>query len=144
VKSLLRRLRARIRYRRFDAELAEEIEFHRAMKRRDWERARLAATEARLMSHRDMGNVTLARETSRAVWIGAWVDSLRQDVRYAFRSLRAQPGFTIAACTALVLGIGLNTSLFTLFNAVALRPWPVSDPGSVVTAQYVHASASAR
>src|SRR5204863_7648828 len=60
-KSLLRRLRARIRYRRFDAELAEEIEFHRAMKQRDWERAGLAATEARVMSHRDMGNVTLAR-----------------------------------------------------------------------------------
>lgn len=91
-----------------------------------------------------MGNITLAREASREVWIAYWFDSLAQDVRYAFRSLRSQPGFTIAACSALVLGIGLNTSLFTFFNAVALRPWAVADPGSVVTAQYVHWSASGR
>lgn len=144
MRSLLRRLRARIRYRRFNADLAEEIEFHRAIKQREGERAGLTPAEARLMSHRDMGNVTLARETSRGVWIAPWLDGLSQDVRYAFRSLRRQPGFTLAACTALVLGIGLNTSLFTFFNAVALRPWSVADPGSVVTAHYVHSSASGR
>jgi predicted permease len=144
VRSLLRRLRARIRYRRFDADLMEEIEFHRAMKQREWERAGLTPTEARLMSHRDMGNVTLARERSRGVWIASWLDGLWQDVRYAFRSLRAQSGFTIAACMALVLGLGVNTSLFTAFNAVALRPWSVADPGRVVTAHYVHSSGSGR
>ena len=144
MSSLLRRLRARIRYRRFDADLAEEIEFHRAMKQREGERAGLTATDARLMSHRQMGNVTLARERSRGVWIASWLDGLLQDVRYAFRSLRGQPGFTIAACTALVLGIGLNTSLFTFFNAVVLRPWSVVDPGRVVTAHYVHSSDAGR
>ncbi len=142
MRHLLRRLRARIRYRGFDADLAEEIEFHRAMKQRDGEQAGLTSTEARFMSHREMGNVTLARERSRGVWIASWLDGLWQDVRYAFRSLRSQPGFTIAACTALVLGFGLTTSLFTFFNAVVLRPWSVADPGSVVTAHYVHSSAS--
>jgi predicted permease len=144
VRSLLRRIRARIRNRRFDADLAEEIEFHRAMKQREGERAGLTAPEARLLSHQEMGNVTLARERSRGVWIASWLDGLLQDVRYAFRSLRGQPGFTIAACSALVLGIGLNTSLFTFFNAVVLRPWSVADPRSLVTAHYVHASASGR
>jgi predicted permease len=144
VTRLLRRLRARIRYRRFDADLAEEIEFHRAMKQREGERAGLTPTEARLMSHQQMGNVTLARESSRGVWIASWLDGLLQDVRFAFRSLRGQPGFTIAACTALVLGIGLNTSLFTFFNAVVLRPWSVVDPGRVVTAHYVHSSDAGR
>lgn len=144
MRSLVRRLRARIRYRRFDADLAEEIECHRAMKQRELEQAGLTSGEARFMSHREMGNVTLARERSRRVWIASWLDGLWQDVRYAFRSLRAQPSFTVTACTALVLGIGLNTSLFTFFNAVVLRPWSVADPGSVVTAHYVHASASGR
>ncbi len=139
---LLRRLRARIRYRRFDADLAEEIEFHRAMKQREGERAGLSATEARLMSHQQMGNVTLARESSRGVWIASWLDGLLQDVRYALRSLRGHPGFAIAAGTALVLGIGLNTSVFTFCNAVMLRPWSVEDPRRVVTAHYVHSSAS--
>ena len=144
MRNLLRRLCHRIRSRRFDAELAEEIEFHRAMKEREWERAGLTAADARRMSHRDMGNITLARECSREVWIAAWFDSLGQDVRYAIRSLRGQPGFTFTAGAALVLGIGLNTSLFTLFNAVVLRPWAVADPGRVFTAHYVHSSASGR
>ena len=69
VTNLLTRLRNRIRYRRFDADLAEEIELHRAMKQRAWERAGLTRTEARRMSHRDMGNITLARESAREVWI---------------------------------------------------------------------------
>jgi putative ABC transport system permease protein len=91
-----------------------------------------------------MGNITLARESSREVWIAAWFDSLVQDARYAVRSLRGQPGFTITAVAALMLGIGLNTSLFTLFNAVALRPWAVADPARVVTAHYVQSSTSGR
>ena len=144
MRSLLRRLRSRIRYNRFDTDLAEEIEFHRAMKQREWEHRGLTPTEARHMSHRDMGNITRAREYSREVWMGAQFDSLQQDVRYAFRSLRAQPGFTIAACTALTLGIGVNTSLFTFFNAVAVRPWAVRDPASLVTAHYVDSSSAGK
>jgi predicted permease len=144
MRSLLRRLRARIRYRRFDTDLAEEMEFHRSMKQRELERAGLTEAEATVESRREMGNVTLARERSREIWVVAWLDSLRQDVRYAFRSLRGQPGFTIAACSTLVLGIGLNTSLFTFSNAVALRPWSVADPGSVVMAHHVHPSTSGR
>jgi predicted permease len=61
------------------------------------------------------------------------MDGFLQDVRYGARTLVRQPGFTLVALLALVLGIGLNTSLFTAFDAIALRPWPVRDPARVVT-----------
>src|SRR5207302_8277358 len=72
------------------------------------------------------------REESRAVWIWPWLESVGQDVRYAIRNLRRQPGFTLVALLALGSGIGVNTSLFTVFNALALRPWPVKDSSRVV------------
>ena len=87
MRRLLRRLRARIRYRRFDADLAEEMEFHRAMKQRELESTGLTENEATVQSRREMGSVTLAREHSREIWIAVWLDSLQQDVRYALRSL---------------------------------------------------------
>jgi predicted permease len=81
---------------------------------------------------RELGNITLAREHARAVWIAPWLDALRQDLVYAARSLRRQPAFTAAALAALVLAIGLNTTLFTVFNALAIRPWNVADPHRMV------------
>jgi predicted permease len=117
---IFNRLWRSLRYRHFDADLREEIEFHRQMKAQ-------AGDEMR-----EMGNVTLAREEARAVWVAPWIDGLRQDLVYAARSLRRQPAFTIAALAALVLAIGLNTSLFTVFNALALRPWNVADPWRMV------------
>jgi predicted permease len=106
-----------------DAELAEEMEFHRTMLAED---SGASAT---------MGNTTLAREAARGVWIWPWLESLWQDVAYAVRTLRRQPGFTATALLALGSAIGLNTSLFTIFNAVALRPWPVHDPSRVVNVE---------
>jgi len=110
---LFRRLRYWLGARQNQADLAEEIEFHRAM-------------------GGAMGNTTIAREDSRAVWIWPWLESVMQDVRYALRNLRAHPGFTSVAILALGCAIGLNTSLFTVFNAIAIRPWPIADPGRVV------------
>ena len=129
---LLRRLRARFRYRRFDDDLAEEMAFHQALKQQELEQDGLSAADARAAARREMGNVTRAREDSRGVWIASWLESVWQDIVYALRSLRRQPAFTLAALAALVLGIGLNSSAFTLFNAIALRPWPVPDPARVV------------
>ena len=129
---LLRRLRARIRYRRFDDDLAEEMAFHQALKQQELEHDGLSAGDARDAARREMGNVTHARETSRGVWIASWLESVWQDVVYALRSLRRQPAFTFAALAALVLGIGINSSAFTFFNAIGLRPWPVHEPSRVV------------
>src|SRR5579864_8992538 len=113
---LLRRLRYWLHARQNQAELAEEMEFHGEM---------LGGSAA-------MGNATLAREDARAVWIWPWLESVMQDLRYAFRNLRAHPGFTSIAILALGCAIGLNTSFFTVFEAVALRPWPVKDARRIV------------
>lgn len=118
---LLRRLRYWLRRGECDAELAEEMDFHRAM---------LAQSGA---ARTAMGNTTLAREAARAVWIGPWLESFWQDAVYACRTMLREKGFTITALLALGSAIGLNTSLFTIFNAVALRPWMVRDPSQVVT-----------
>jgi hypothetical protein len=76
MRELVRRIWYLIRQRRLDAELAEEMEFHRAMS-----------------GGRDFGNATLAREDSRAVWIWPWLESVWQDGAYALRNLRREPGF---------------------------------------------------
>ncbi len=111
---LLRRLDYWLHRRKRDAELAEEMEFHRAM------------------SADQIGNTTLAREDARAVWIWPWLESVIQDLRYAVHNLRRQPGFALVAILTLGGAIGLNTSFFTVFDAVALRLWPVKDPSHLV------------
>ena len=118
---LLRRLRYWWSRGEMDAELAEEMEFHRVMLAEQ-------GVEARAM-----GNTTLAREDARGVWIWPWIESLWQDAAYAMRTMRKAPGFTFTALLALGSAIGINTSLFTIFNTVALQRWAVRDPSRVVT-----------
>src|SRR5690242_6478441 len=110
---LLKRIRYWFRRGRMDTELAEEMEFHRAM---------LAANGS---ASSVMGNATLAREDARAVWIWPWLESIGQDLVYGMRTMRREPAFTLTALIALGSAIGVNASLFTIFNAFALRPWTV-------------------
>ncbi|MGH6691165.1 MAG: ABC transporter permease, partial [Gammaproteobacteria bacterium] len=131
---LLRRLWGIIRFRRVDDELAEELQFHREMKAQELERDGLSAGEARLAAHAALGNLTRSREEARAVWIWPWLESVWQDITYAVRSLRRQPGFTLVAIVALGVAIGLNTSVFTVFAGLALRPMTgLTEPSRVVT-----------
>lgn len=129
---LFQRLRARFRNRRFDDDLREELRVHEDMKREELESRGVPARVARAEARRALGNATLMREDSRRVWIASWLDSTAQDLRYAVRTLFRQPIHSLTAFTVLALAIGLNTSLFTAFKAIALDPWPVRDPGSVV------------
>src|SRR5882724_10037611 len=101
---LLRRLRYLLHRRKMDAELAEEMEVHRAMLAEDG------------LPPAAIGNATLAREDARGVWIWPWLESFWQDATYAIRNMRRQPAFTITALLALGSAIGINTSLFTIFN----------------------------
>ena len=78
-----------------------------------------------------MGNVTLAVEDARDVWAMRVLDSVRQDVRAAVRGLRKSAGFSAVVIGTLALGIGANTSLFSIFNSLIMRPLPVRDPGSL-------------
>jgi predicted permease len=88
--------------------------------------------EARYAALRKFGNVTLAKEDTRAVWVPAWLDQLRQDVRQTVRTLRRAPGFTATALVSLTVGIGANAAIFSLIDQVALRDLPVIEPVRLV------------
>ena len=129
---IFRRLLYLVRHRGQAADLAEEMDFHRQMVEQEGRQAGMPDEEARYAALRRMGAATLAQEDARFVWL-AWSESVAQDLRYGVRALVKEPAFTALALLTLTLGIGLNTSLFTVFNAIALRPWPVREPARVVS-----------
>ena len=127
--NVLRALLHRLRRSRHDADLREEMETHRALRQASLERDGLSRYDAEWASRRAMGNVALAVEDVRDVWISRAVDQLWQDIKIAIRGLRKNPVFTFVAIATLALGIGANTALFSIFNGLILRPLPVRDPG---------------
>jgi predicted permease len=131
MSTLLRRLMYFLRRSREDADLRDEMESHRAHRQDALEREGLEPDAAAWASRRAIGNVTLAVEEARDVWAIRVLDSLRQDVRAAVRGLRKSAGFSAVVIGTLALGIGANTSLFSIFNSLIMRPLPVRDPGSL-------------
>ena len=129
---LVRRLVHWLRARSHQAELFDELAFHRDMIERDFLARGLSPREARDAARRAMGNETFMREESRAVWIWSWVDALRQDCLYTIRGLRWSPGFTAAVVLTLALGLGVNAAMFNVVDRLLFRPPPLLiDPGSV-------------
>ena len=123
-----------LRQSRNDAELREEIETHRALRTAHLERGGLTPDQADGASRRAIGNVLLAREDARDVWLGAW-PTWWQDIRYGLRTFRRNPLFTAVAVVTLALGIGVNTGIVTVLNGVLFRDLPAPNAHELVSIQ---------
>jgi len=88
----------------------------------------LAPDEARRRALLAFGNVALAKEDARAIWVRPWLDQLRQDIRYTCRTIRRNPGFAAVVVLTLGLGIGANTAIFSVFEVIALRTVGLASP----------------
>ncbi len=110
------RLKALFHRRRLDRDLEDEIAFHLAMK------------EGSETQSRPFGNSTLAKENARALWTFQTLETWWQDVRFAGRLLRRSPVFSCTAALSLAIGIGANTAIFSMIDALMLKQLPVSSP----------------
>jgi predicted permease len=123
--AFFRRLRARLKYWNNAEELKKELEAHQDLAAASFAAGGDSSREARWKAARLLGNTTIAREDARAVWVARWIEQLLQDTRYALRTMRREWGFTLTASITLTLGIGVLLGVFSVFNGMFLRPWPV-------------------
>ena len=110
-------------------DIDDEIAFHLAMRQAEHERDGLAPEIARRTAARQFGNVTAVKEETRDMWTFPSFESFRQDLRYALRTIRRAPGFTLVAVLVLAIGIGATTAMFSLVDTMLLRglPYPRAD-----------------
>ena len=121
------------RRKEFYGDLAEEMRLHLDERTEQLMREGMGRKEAEQAARRAFGNSTLLEERSREVWQMPWVESLGSDLKLVFRRLRKSPGFAATVLLTLAIGIGANTAVFSVVNAVLLRPLAYRDAGHLVT-----------
>ena len=118
-------------------DLDDEIEAHLQIAVRERvERGEIPA-DARAAAAKEFGNVPLVKDVTRETWGWRWLERVVQDLKYALRQLLKSPGFTLAAIATLALGIGANTAIFELLDAVLLQSLPVVDPQQLAEVRVV-------
>src|SRR5580693_1563821 len=121
-----------MRRQQFDADVKEEMRLHLELREQEQIQAGLSPKEARQAVSRRFGNATLLKEKSHMAWGWEWLESFLQDTAYGTRAMLRSPILTIVALLSLALGIGANTAIFGLIDAVMLRSLPVKDPAQLV------------
>jgi putative ABC transport system permease protein len=131
--AFLRRLRCLFRRDEFAGELAEEMRLHVELRARKLADRGIPAEEARLAARRGFGNAAILYDRSSAQWGFGWFEGLMQDIRQAARALYASPGFALFAILTLGVGLGVNTAVFSVVDAVMLRGLPYADGGRLMS-----------
>ncbi len=124
---ITRRLRYWLGRARREASLREEIELHLDEKAAELRAEGWSEVDARVEARRRFGNAALKQDEAREIWVARYWTDFWHDVRYGARALLEQPGFAAAAVAALVLGVAVNSVLFSVFNSLALAPWAIRD-----------------
>ena len=120
------------RRKRMLEELDQDIRDHIERETQDNIDRGMPTEEARYAAMRKFGNVTRVKEDTREVWSFVWLEQLWQDMHFGLRMLRKSPGFAAVAILTLALGMGANTAIFSLIDAVMLRALPVENPSELV------------
>jgi putative ABC transport system permease protein len=132
-RELVRRLSMVFRRGQFDADLDEEMRLHRELREQEQVEHGLSPKEAHYAAQRRFGNDLVLREESRDMWGWNWLENLMQDIRFGLRMSLKSPGFATLAVLIMALGVGANTAVFSVVNAVLLKPLSYRDPDRVVT-----------
>ena len=130
--TFFRRITHLIRSSRAQRDLTQELEHHRAMRQEHLEAAGMTQGEAEIAARRALGNITLAREDARAIWMPPRLESVWQDVRFTVKTIRRGPAFASVVVLILSIGIGATTCVFGLLDGLALRTLPVREPDQLV------------
>src|SRR5215831_6097468 len=130
--SLFRRFISVFYERKLEHDLDDELRSHLEMRIQDNIDEGMTEAEARLDALQRFGNATLIKERTRSARIMVPLETVLQDIRFGWRTLRRSPGFTIVALLTIAFSIAATTAVFTMVNAVLLRPLPYREPGKLV------------